>query len=182
MQVGRGGNLFLLVLAETLLWLAAGTGVSFCSSVVVWAQTADSQESGSDKSWTATTDSTESYANPTHTIRSHTQNGNRTVDVRSLQTQGTDGNLTPYQDIETETFRVNATVTRITTRTFVRDGSGRKTLFQVTEEEKQTLPGGNSKVVRTTSNPDANGNLQLVQREIRRRGGLVQTLKRRRPP
>ncbi len=56
MQVGRGGKLFLLVLAETLLWLAAGTGVSFCFSVVVWAQTADSQDSGSDKSWTATTD------------------------------------------------------------------------------------------------------------------------------
>jgi hypothetical protein len=33
------------------------------------------------------------------------------------------------------------------------------------EEEKRTLPGGDSRAVRTTSNPDANGNLQIVQRE-----------------
>jgi hypothetical protein len=85
--------------------------------------------------------------------------------VQSLQTRGADGTFNPYQDIETETVRVSATIMRTTTRTFARDGSGTKTLSQITEEEKQTLPGGDSKVVRTTSNPDANGNLQLVQRE-----------------
>jgi hypothetical protein len=85
--------------------------------------------------------------------------------VRSLQTRGSDGNFNPYQDIETETVRISTTTMRTTIRTFVRDDSGTKTLFQVTEEEKQTLPGGDSKVVRTTSNPDANGNLQVVQRE-----------------
>jgi len=129
------------------------------------AQTSDSPDGTSDKSWTATTDSKEDYANPTRTLESHTQSGNRTVDVRSLQTRGADGDFQPYQDIEKETVRVNATTTRTTTRTFVRDGDGSKTLFQVREEEKQTLPGGDSKVVRTTSNPDANGNLQIVQRE-----------------
>jgi hypothetical protein len=129
------------------------------------AQTSDSQDAASDKSWTATTDSKEDYANPTRTLESHTRNGNRTVDVRSLQTRGADGDFQPYQDIETETVRANATTTRTTTRTFVRDGDGNKTLFQVREEEKQTIPGGDSKVVRTTSNPDANGNLQIVQRE-----------------
>jgi hypothetical protein len=87
------------------------------------------------------------------------------VDAQSLQTRGTNGDFKPYQDIETETLRVNATTMRTTTRTFVRDGSGAKTLFQVTEEEKQTLPAGDSRVVRTTSNPDANGKLQVVQRE-----------------
>jgi hypothetical protein len=129
------------------------------------AQTSDSQDGTSDKSWTATTDSREDYANPTRTLESHTQNGNRTVDVRSLQARGADGDFQPYQDIEKETIRVNATTTRTTTRTFVRDGDGNKTLFQVREEEKQIFPGGDSKVVRTTSNPDANGNLQIVQRE-----------------
>jgi hypothetical protein len=39
-------------------------------------------------------------------------------------------------------------------------------LVQVTEEEEQISPSGDSKVVRATSNPDTNGNLQLVQREI----------------
>jgi hypothetical protein len=48
----------------------------------------------------------------------------------------------------------------------VRDSSGTKTLFQVTAEEKHALPSGDSKVVRTTSNPDANGNPQIVQREV----------------
>jgi hypothetical protein len=37
---------------------------------------------------------------------------------------------------------------------------------EVIEEEKHTLAGGDSNVVRATSDPDANGNLQLVQRRI----------------
>jgi hypothetical protein len=141
------------------------TAIYLCLSGAALAQTPDSQDGDSEKSWTATTESKEDNTNPTRTIRSHTQNGNRTVDVQSLQARGADGNLNPYQDIETETVRVNATTTRTTTRTFVRDSSGTKTLFQITEEEKRELPGGDSKVVRTTSNPDANGNLQVVQRE-----------------
>lgn len=146
-----------------ILFLA---GVSLCFSLSVWSQTADSADGDSNKAWTATTDSKTDYGNPTRTIESHTQNGNRTVDVRSLQTRGPDGDFKPYQDIETETVRVNATTVRTTTRTFVRDDSGTKKLFQVTEEQSQTLPGGDSKVVRATSNPDANGNLQVVQREV----------------
>jgi hypothetical protein len=140
------------------------TGVCFCFSRAS-AQTPDSQAGSSEKAWTASTESKTDNANPTRTIQSHTQNGNRAVDVRSLQTRGPDGNCQPYQDIETETVQVNSTTVRTTTRTFVRDSSGAKTLFQITEENKQTSPGGDSKLVRTTSNPDANGNLQVVQRE-----------------
>jgi hypothetical protein len=141
-------------------------GLCFFSYAVV-AQTADSSPSDSNRSWTAATDSKTGYGNPTRSFESHTQNGNRTVDVHSLQTRGPDGNFQPYQDVETETVRVSATTTKTTTRTFVRDSSGAKTLFQVTEEEKRTSPGGGSNVVRTTSNPDANGSLQVVQREVR---------------
>ena len=141
-------------------------GVFIFVSVNVLAQTQDSPSADSNKSWTATTDSKADYGNPTRTLESHTQNGNRSVDVRSLQTRGPDGSFTPYQDIETETVRVNATTTQTTTRTFVRDGNGARALFQVTEEQKQTLSGGDSKIVRTTSNPDANANLQIVQREV----------------
>jgi hypothetical protein len=86
--------------------------------------------------------------------------------VRSLETRQSDGSFKPYQDIETETVRVNATTVETTTRTFTRDDNGAKTLFQVTEEERKTLPGGDSRATRTTSNPDANGNLQVVQREL----------------
>jgi hypothetical protein len=59
-----------------------------------------------------------------------------------------------------------AATVRTTTRTFGRDADGAKTLVEVIEEEKHILPGGDSKVVRATSDPDANGNLQLVQRRI----------------
>jgi len=141
------------------------TGICLSFSGAALAQTPDSQESDSQKPWTAATESKEDNANPTRTIRTHTQNGNRALDVRSLQISGPDGNFHPYQDIETETVRENATTVRATTRTFVRDSSGARTLFQVTEEDKQTLSGSDSKLVRTTLNPDANGNLQVVQRE-----------------
>jgi len=55
---------------------------------------------------------------------------------------------------------------RTTTRMFGRDADGVKTLVEVIEVETHNLPGGDSKTVRTTSDPDANGNLQLVQRRI----------------
>ncbi len=38
--------------------------------------------------------------------------------------------------------------------------------MQVTEEEKHILPGDDSNIVRVTYNPDVNGRLQPVQREI----------------
>jgi len=50
--------------------------------------------------------------------------------------------------------------------TFARDANGRKTLVQVTEEEKHILPGDESNIVRVTYNPDINRRLQPVQREI----------------
>jgi hypothetical protein len=132
----------------------------------VVAQTSDSQAGDSTKSWTATTDSQAGSSNPMRTFRSHTQSGDRTMDVQHVQTRGPDGKFVPYQDIETETVKVSATVTRTTTRTYVQDGNGAKTLFQVSEEETQTLPGGDSKSVRTSSNPDANGNLQVARHEV----------------
>jgi hypothetical protein len=39
-------------------------------------------------------------------------------------------------------------------------------LMQITEEETHTLPGGDSYVVRSTSDPDAYGKLRVVQRQI----------------
>jgi len=142
-----------------------------CSTLTLWAQTSDSQSGdankSSDKSWRVTSESQgDSSVNPTRTLKSHTQSGNRTVDNQSVQRRGDNGDFEPYQDVEKTTVQVNATTVRTTTRTFGRNADGAKTLVQVTEEEARTQPGGNSNVVRTTSNPDANGNLQLVQREI----------------
>jgi len=141
-------------------------GVYFCSSLALWAQTSDSTTGGATNSWSATTESHSGSVNPTRTIESHTQSGNRTLDRQSLQRPGSDGHFEPYQDIEKETVQLDATSVRTTTRTFGRDANGAKTLVQVTEEEKRTLPGGDSNVVRAISNPDGNGKLQLIQRQI----------------
>jgi hypothetical protein len=138
----------------------------FLAYPVLWAQTSDSQTSDADKSWTATTESQSDNVNPTRTTESHTRNGNRTLDSQSLQRRGTDGHFEPYQDIETETIKVDATTVRTITRSFGRDPDGAKILVQTTEEEKHTSPGGDSSVVRSVSNPDSNGNLQLVQRQV----------------
>jgi len=127
-----------------------------------WAQ------SGGDpnQSWTATTDSTDATSGAqTRRTESHKESGNRRVDTQSTQIYRS-GRYEPLQDVETETVKVNATTTRTVVRTFGRDSDGRKTLVQVTEEEKQELANGGAKTVRTTSNSDLNGGLQIIQREV----------------
>ena len=103
---------------------------------------------------------------PVRIVESHSQNGNRTLDKRSVEIRGTDGHFEPYQDIEKETLQVDATTVRTTTRTFGQDANGMKALVQVIEEEKHILPGGDSNVIRVTSNPDVDGRLQPIQREV----------------
>jgi hypothetical protein len=137
-----------------------------CSGLALWAQSSDSRSGDPNKSWTATTESQSDNVNPTRTIESHTQSGNRTLDRQSVQRRGSDGHFEPYQDIEKETVQVDAATVRTITRMFGRDADGAKTLVEVIEEEKHTLAGGDSNVVRATSEADVNGNLQLVQRRI----------------
>jgi hypothetical protein len=137
-----------------------------CSGLAVWAQTSDSQTNDASKSWTATTESQSANADGTRTVESHTQSGNRTLDRQSVERRGSDGGFEPYRDIEKETVQVDATTVRTTTRAFDRDADGVKTLVQVIEEEKRTLPGGDSNLVSATSSPDSSGNLQVVRRQI----------------
>lgn len=158
---GRRSRSFLLLAIATYIC----SSLVLCS-VLLWAQAPGSPSEDVNTSGTDTIEPQYSNVNPTRTTESHTHSGNRTEDNRSVQVLGSDGHFEPYQDIETTTVQVNATTVRTTTRTFGRDSDGAKTLVQVTEEEKHTLPGGDSSVVRSTSNPDANGNLQLVQRQI----------------
>ena len=144
---------------------------AFCFCPSVFAQTSDSRTpEDSAKSWTTTTDlkSDDRIPEriPVRIIESHSENGNRTLDKRSVEIRGTDGHFEPYQDIERETLTVDASTVRTTMRTFAQDVNGKKTLVQVTEEEKHILPGDDSNIVRATYNPDVNGRLQPVQREI----------------
>jgi len=140
-------------------------GAYFCFGLALWAQTSDSRTSDENKSWTATTESQSDDVNSTRTTETHTQSGNRTLDKQSVERRGSDGHFEPFQDIETESVRINAATVRTITRTFGW-ANGTRTVVQVTEEEKQDMPGGDAKVVRATSRPDVNGNLQSVQREI----------------
>ena len=128
---------------------------------------ADTSSGAAAQSWTATTQQElPSNLNPTRTSESHTQSGGRTVDNQSIETMGTDGHYSPYLDVQKEMVKVDANTVRTIERSFGRDSDGRKMLVQVTEEEKRSLPGGEVKVTRSTSDPDANGALQLVQRDV----------------
>src|ERR1039458_3990251 len=138
----------------------------FCCSLAVWAQTSDSQSGQANKSWTTTTESNGETAEPLRTIETHTQSGNRTLDKQLVQRRAMDGGFVPYQDIEKETVQVDDATVRTTTRTFAHDADGGRTLVEVVEEEKHTLAGGDSKVVRSTSDPDVNGDLQVIRRQI----------------
>jgi hypothetical protein len=103
---------------------------------------------------------------PSRTIESHVQDGNRSVDKQSVERLGFDGHFEPYQDTETESVQVNSTTMRTTTRIFVRDGAGARALLQTTEEERRTLPSGESRTDRVVSAPDSDGRLQPARHEI----------------
>jgi len=148
-----------------LMWFTESV-VLFCMLIPsLSAQTSDAQAIES-KSWTTITESHTSNTNPMRTTGSHRQSGKGTVDSQSVERLGVDGHYEPYFDIEKESVQVNDATIRTVERTFGRDGSGQKILTQVTEEEKQSLPAGDEKVVRTTSNADLDGHLQVVQREV----------------
>jgi hypothetical protein len=162
---GREGYTRTSAVARLARLMLLAIGAYLSSGVAMRAQTSDSQPDVA-KSWTSTADSQSSSSNPTRTVETHTQSGNRTVDSQSIQRRGADGDFEPYEDIEKTTVRVDSTTVRTITRTFGRDADGAKTLVQVTEEERHTRAGGDSSVIRSTSNPDANGNPQVVRREI----------------
>jgi hypothetical protein len=135
-----------------------------------FAQTSDARTAEEpSKSWTTTTDLKSDYLAPermpVRVIESHSENDNRTLDKRSVEIRKTDGHFEPYQDIERETVQVDGSTVRTTTRTFARDVNRAKALVQITEEEQRTLPRGESKTVRITSNPDVNGKLQVSERD-----------------
>src|SRR5437879_8916643 len=118
------------------------------------------------KAWTST-DQQQSPSgswNPTRTRTTHAETNGRTVDRQSVERLGPDGGYVPYLDTERETVRVNATTTRTIERTFARDPDGGKKLMQVTEDETRAGGSAEQKLVRTTSNPDVNGQLQMTRR------------------
>jgi hypothetical protein len=126
------------------------------------------QDSSKPQSWTATNQQAGpgGAINPTRTKEAHTEANGRVLDSTSVETLGPDGRYIPYSDTEKESVRVNDTTVRNVERTYGRDSDGRRTLIQERQEESRTLSGGEQKVSRTISSPDANGGLQVVRREL----------------
>ena len=137
-----------------------------CLAGSVMAQSSNSRATQEDEFWTANTESSALNTTPSRTVESHVKTGDRTVDTRSIQVRGNDGRFEAYEDIETETVKVDAATVRMTTRTFGRDARGAKTLVRVTEEEKSTRPNGDSKVVAVTSSAGMNQTFDVAEREI----------------
>jgi hypothetical protein len=155
-----------LLLAAVLL-LAGFVLAGFVLAPPVFAQSqnSDSSAANSNQSWSSTSETSDSnVGSRTRTLESHTKTGNHSVDKQTVEIQRS-GSYEPYQDIERETTQVDASTTRTTVRTYGRDSNGHRVLTQVNDEEKHDLPDGGSKLVRSTSNPDANGRLAIVQRQ-----------------
>jgi hypothetical protein len=134
------------------------------SAVSVRAQ--DAQANKPDEPWKATTQTSIDHANPSRTLESHSKSDNRSVDKQRVEVLGPDGRYQPYYDTETETIQVNATTIRTVVREYRWDTDGRRNLLEVTEQESQSSPNGDTHVVSTTSSADVDGNLHLAQREV----------------
>jgi hypothetical protein len=150
--------------ASRFIILAASVFV--CFGAATWAQAPASPPSGANQSWTVTREAHIEDVLPSRTIESHVQEGNRSVDKQSVEQLGFDRHFEPYQDTETESVQVNSTTVRTITRIFGRDGAGARALVQTTEEDRRTLPSGESRSERVVSAPDSDGRLQPTRREI----------------
>jgi len=141
--------------------------VILCVGLPVSAQAQEAQSNDTNESWTATAQTSGDNANPSRTMESHTKSGNRSLDKTRAEVLGLDGRYQPDSDTETETIQVDATTTRTVVRTYRWDASGQKRyLIQVREQEARSATNGDTHAVSTTSNPDVNGNLRVVQREV----------------
>jgi len=155
----RADKRLVVVYRILILGIFSLLGLSLC------AQNLD--DSGGTKSWTSARESQfVGSANPVRTTENHSQSGNRTVETQSLERMGADGHYEPYLIVERETVKVDSTTVKTVERSYASDPNGGRQLIEVTEGQSQTLGQGAVRTVRTTSNPDTNGRLQVVQKEI----------------
>jgi hypothetical protein len=140
--------------------------VIFCALAPVCAQTQNAQPSGTTESWTATTQTSLQNTSPSRTTDSHVRSGNQTVDKQIVEALGPNGRYQSSSETEKETIHVDATTTRTVVRSYSWDVNGQRDLQQVKEEEARSSASGDVHVIRTMSESDGNGNLQVIQREV----------------
>jgi hypothetical protein len=129
---------------------------------------AQNSNASADQSWKGTSNqqSTSGNLSPVRSRESHTENNGRIIDKQSIERLGPDGRYVPSLDVERESTKIDATTMRTVERTYVRGPDGDRKLQQVTQEETHDLAGGEQRIVRSISNPDANGSLQVVRRRV----------------
>jgi hypothetical protein len=155
-----------LAVSTTRLLVKLVIAVILCVGSVVYAQAQEAQPNKTNESWTATTQTSVNNSNPSRTMESHVKSGDRRVDKQRVEVLGPNGRYQPDYETDKETVQVNATTTRTVERTYRWDVNGQRNLVEVTEEEARSSANGDAQVVRTTSNSDVNGNLQVMQREV----------------
>lgn len=155
-----------IALPATKLLAKSTISVILCIGSVICTHGQEARPNNTNESWTVTTQTSADNTSPTRTQESHASSGSRNVDKQIVEVLGANGQYQPNFETEKETVLVNATTTRTVVRTYTWDVDGRRNLQQVTEEESRSSAGGDAQVVRTTSNSDGNGNLQVVQREV----------------
>jgi hypothetical protein len=139
---------------------------TLCATVIICAHAQEPPKSGSDESWTKTTEKAEQNINPSRTTESHTKSGNRTVDKQRVDVLGPNGGYKPLTETETETVQIDATTTRTVVRTYQWNGNGQRILAQVTEENSRSTASGDVRTERKISSADVNGNFRMLQREV----------------
>ena len=160
----RARHYVLLYVTQTLLYSAACGNFSF--GQVICAEAQNTQANNATESSRSTTEFRVDNLSPLRTTESHETRGNRTLENQHVERIGPDGDYQPYSDTETETLQVNPTTTRVFVRTYVWDANRRRNLVQLKEEESHNLADSDSHLVRTISHADANGNLQVMLREV----------------
>jgi len=137
-------------------------------AIVLLCATLRAQTPSADQSWKENSNqqSPNGNLNPTRTRESHSESNGKTTDKQAIERLGLDGRYVPFVDIEKESIKIDATTTRTVEKTYVRGPDGQRTLQQINQEETRNLPGGEQKTVRSTSNPDANGAMQVVRRQV----------------
>src|SRR5215469_5204111 len=120
------------------------------------------------QSWSASSlqQSPDGHLNPTRTSQTHTEVDGRIVNKTTVERLGPDGRYVLFSETEKESVRVNDTTVLNVERSFGRGSNGNPTLIQETQEESRRLPGGEERITRTDSRPDADDRLQVVRREL----------------
>jgi hypothetical protein len=148
--------------------LAARNGLIILGLISGTSQIGRTQDRSTDNSWTANSRQSDPSGslNPIRSHTTHSEVDGHVIDKTVTERLGPDGRYIPYSEIERESIRVNDTTVRTIERSYGTNPDGRSTLTQQIEEESHSSADGANKVTRTTSNPDANGALRVVQRAM----------------